>query len=193
MKLFPKSKDERVVAEINRIYKIGFHLLSFGILADILLQAIGVRLEGSTVVDSSINLIEFAVLMLAWAVSLFLMSRKGLMDDNAYAEADRYPWKHYLLQGVLAGAGAAAVVCVIQFFSGAAWASMSVPYILLVFAAQLMFMVPITTVLVLLLTYVSFRYAGKAPPRYDGGANRGRLSIVHKNSQFFYRMLPNCR
>lgn len=136
-------------------------LLSFGILADILLQAIGVRLEGSTVVDSSINLIEFAVLMLAWAVSLFLMSRKGLMDDNAYAEADRYPWKHYLLQGVLAGAGAAAVVCVIQFFSGAAWASMSVPYILLVFAAQLMFMVPITTVLVLLLTYVSFRYAAK--------------------------------
>ena len=161
MKLFCKAKDERVVAEINRIYKIGFHLLSFGILADILLQAIGVRLEGSTVVDSSINLIEFAVLMLAWAVSLFLMSRKGLMDDNACAEADRYPWKHYLLQGVLAGAGAAAVVCVIQFFSGAAWASMSVPYILLVFAAQLMFMVPITTVLVLLLTYVSFRYAAK--------------------------------
>ena len=159
MKLFPKSKDERVVAEINRIYKIGFHLLSFGILADILLQAIGVRLEGSTVVDSSINLIEFAVLMLAWAVSLFLMSRKGLMDDNAFAEADRYPWKHYLVQGLLAGAGAAAVVCIIQFFSGAAWASMSVPYILLAFASQLIFMVPAVTILLLLITWVSFRYA----------------------------------
>lgn len=159
MKLFCKAKDERVVAEINRIYKIGFHLLSFGILADILLQAIGVRLEGSTVVDSSINLIEFAVLMLAWAVSLFLMSRKGLMDDNAYAEADRYPWKHYLVQGLLAGAGAAAVVCIIQFFSGAAWASMSVPYILLAFASQLIFMVPAVTILLLLITWVSFRYA----------------------------------
>ena len=32
MKLFPKAKDERVVAEINHIYKIGFHVLSFGIL-----------------------------------------------------------------------------------------------------------------------------------------------------------------
>lgn len=159
MKLFCKAKDERVVAEINRIYKIGFHLLSFGILADILLQAIGVRLEGSTVVDSSINLIEFAVLMLAWAVSLFLMSRKGLMDDNAFAEADRYPWKHYLVQGLLAGAGAAAVVCIIQFFSGAAWASMSVPYILLAFASQLIFMVPAVTILLLLITWVSFRYA----------------------------------
>ena len=159
MKLFCKAKDERVVAEINRIYKIGFHLLSFGILADILLQAIGVRLEGSTVVDSSINLIEFAVLMLAWAVSLFLMSRKGLMDDNAFAEADRYPWKHYLVQGLLAGAGAAAVVCIIQVFSGAAWASMSVPYILLAFASQLIFMVPAVTILLLLITWVSFRYA----------------------------------
>ena len=159
MKLFYKAKDERVVAEINRIYKIGFHLLSFGILADILLQAIGVRLEGSTVVDSSINLIEFAVLMLAWAVSLFLMSRKGLMDDNAFADADRYPWKHYLVQGLLAGAGAAAVVCIIQFFSGAAWASMSVPYILLAFASQLIFMVPAVTILLLLITWVSFRYA----------------------------------
>ena len=159
MKLFYKAKDERVVAEINRIYKIGFHLLSFGILADILLQAIGVRLEGSTVVDSSINLIEFAVLMLAWALSLFLMSRKGLMDDNAFAEADRYPWKHYLVQGLLAGAGAAAVVCIIQFFSGAAWASMSVPYILLAFASQLIFMVPAVTILLLLMTWVSFRYA----------------------------------
>ena len=62
---------------------------------------------------------------------------------------------------MLAGTVAAIVVSAVQFVSGAAWASMSVPYILLVFAAQLMFMVPITTVLVLLLTYVSFRYAAK--------------------------------
>lgn len=159
MKLFCKAKDERVVAEINRIYKIGFHLLSFGILADILLQAIGVRLEGSTVVDSSINLIEFAVLMLAWAVSLFLMSRKGLMDDNAFAEADRFPLKIYLAQGVLAGSVAAIVVSAVQFVGGAAWASMSVPYILLAFASQLIFMVPAVTILLLLITWVSFRYA----------------------------------
>lgn len=159
MKLFYKAKDERVVAEINRIYKIGFHLLSFGILADILLQAIGVRLEGSTVVDSSINLIEFAVLMLAWALSLFLMSRKGLMDDNAFAEADRFPLKIYLAQGVLAGSVAAIVVSAVQFVSGAAWVSMGVPYMLLAFASQLIFMVPAVTILLLLITWVSFRYA----------------------------------
>lgn len=159
MKLFRKAKDERVVAEINRIYKIGFFFLTFGILLDVVFQAIGVRIEGTTMGESTINLLELGILLAAQLVILLLMNRKGLMDDNAYAEADRYPWKHYLVQGLLAGAGAAVVVCVIQFFSGAAWASMSVPYILLAFAGQLVFMVPTVTVLLLLITYVSFCYA----------------------------------
>ena len=89
MKLFPKAKDERVVAEINHIYKIGFHVLSFGILVDIILQAVGIRFEGTTMGDSSINLLEFAVVMLSWILCTVLMGRKGMMDDNAYAEADR--------------------------------------------------------------------------------------------------------
>ena len=159
MKLFPKAKDERVVAEINHIYKIGFHVLSFGILVDIILQAVGIRFEGTTMGDSSINLLEFAVVMLSWILCTVLMGRKGMMDDNAYAEADRYPWKHYLVQGILAGAGTAVAVWLIQFFSGAAWASRSAPYILLVLVSQMVFMVPVVTVLVLLITCVSFRYA----------------------------------
>ena len=159
MKLIRKAKDERVVAEINRIYKIGFFFLTFGILLDVVLQAVGVRLEGTTMGDSSINLLEFGILLAAQLVILLMMNRKGLMDDNAYAAAGRYPWKHYLVHGLLAGAGAASVVGGIQFFSGAAWASMSVPYILLAFAGQLVFMVPTVTVLLLLITCVSFHYA----------------------------------
>ena len=110
---------------------------------------------------TSFNLLEFAILMLAQLVCIALMARKGLMDDNAYAEADRYPWKHYLVQGVLAGVAAAVVVCAVQYGSGAVWASMGLRDILLVVAVQLLFLVPVTTVLVLLLTYVSFRYAAQ--------------------------------
>ena len=51
MKLIRKAKDERVVAEINRIYKIGFFFLTFGILLDMVLQAVGVRLQGTTMGD----------------------------------------------------------------------------------------------------------------------------------------------
>ena len=104
-------------------------------------------------------MVEFAVVMLAQLFCLVLMARKGMMDDNAFAEADCYPWKHYLVQGALAGVAASVVVCVLQCATGAVWVGMGVPAILLVFAAQLLLTVPLTTVLVLLLTYASFRYA----------------------------------
>lgn len=165
MKLFCKAKDERVVAEINRIYKIGFYFLTFGILLDVVLQAVGIRLEGTTMGDSSINLLEFGILMAAQLITLLMMNRKGLMDDNAFAEADRFPLKIYLAQGVLAGSVAAIVVSAVQFVSGAAWVSMGVPYMLLAFAAQLLFMVPTVTVLVLLITYATFCYAKRRRAR----------------------------
>ena len=164
MKLFRKAKDERVVAEVNRVYKIGFYVLTFGILADLVLQMSGFDMQVDVLRGAnptSFNLLEFAILMLAQLVCIALMARKGLMDDNAYAEADRYPWKHYLVQGVLAGVAAAVVVCAVQYGSGAVWASMGLRDILLVVAVQLLFLVPVTTVLVLLLTDVSFRYAAQ--------------------------------
>ena len=101
MKLFRKAKDERVVAEVNRVYKIGFYVLTFGILADLVLQMSGFDMQVDVLRGAnptSFNLLEFAILMLAQLVCIALMARKGLMDDNAYAEADRYPWKHYLVQ-----------------------------------------------------------------------------------------------
>ena len=154
MKLIRKAKDERVVAEINRIYKVGFYFLTAGILADLVLQALGISVQNETI-GGAVNLVEFAVVMLAQLFCLVLMARKGMMDDNAFAEADCYPWKHYLVQGALASV----VVCVLQCATGAVWVGMGVPAILLVFAAQLLLTVPLTTVLVLLLTYASFRYA----------------------------------
>lgn len=158
MKLIRKAKDERVIAEINRIYKIGFYFLTAGILADLVLQVLGINVQNKTM-GGSVNLVEFAVVMLAQLFCLVLMARKGMMDGNAFAEADCYPWKHYLVQGALTGVAAAVVVCVLQCATGAVWVGMGVPAILLVFAVQLLFTVPLTTVLVLLLTYASFRYA----------------------------------
>ncbi len=94
MKLIRKAKDERVVAEINRIYKVGFYFLTAGILADLVLQALGISVQNETI-GGAVNLVEFAVVMLAQLFCLVLMARKGMMDDNAFAEADCYPWKHY--------------------------------------------------------------------------------------------------
>lgn len=158
MKLIRKAKDERVIAEVNRIYKIGFNFLTVGILADIVLQVMNIHVEVHTPL-ASINLLEFGVVLVAQFLCLALMGRKGLMDDNAYAEADRYPWKHYLMQGILAGVSVCVLICVGQYFSGAAWASLGLGYALLVFLFQLVCIVPLTTIILLGITYVSFRYA----------------------------------
>ena len=87
MKLIRKAKDERVVAEINRIYKVGFYFLTAGILADLVLQALGISVQNETI-GGAVNLVEFAVVMLAQLFCLVLMARKGMMDDNAFAEAE---------------------------------------------------------------------------------------------------------
>ena len=61
MKLFAKkTKDERVVAETNRIYKVGYLILSFGIVFDLYLQLAGAK-DG----QFSLRMVEFGVLMLA--------------------------------------------------------------------------------------------------------------------------------
>lgn len=157
MKLFHKAKDERVIAEVNRVYKIGFFLLTAGILVDIVLQAWGVDFRGGQ--NGRVNQLEFVVVIGAQLICLLLLARRGMMDDNAFAECEHYPWKHYLAQGLLAGAAAAVVVCAMQAGSGAVWASMGIGTILLIFAVQLMFLLPLTVGLVLLFTYLLFRYA----------------------------------
>lgn len=89
-----KKTDERVVAEINRIYKVGYLILSFGIGADVLLQII---------YSNRVNALELFVLLLTQVVCLILQVHKGLADDNQYAEADTFPLRHNLKIGVLVG------------------------------------------------------------------------------------------
>lgn len=100
-----KPKDERVTAEINRIYRVGFLILSLGILLDIYLQL------AST---GEVRLVEFGVFMFAQVVCIVLMVRKGMMDDSRYAEADVFPKKHYLLLGLGAGAAAGLLLTVLR-------------------------------------------------------------------------------
>ena len=87
MKLFDKKpKDERVVAETNRIYKAGYMILTFGILVDLYLQFSSVNGSGF-----SVRPVELGIFMLAQIACLVMMVRKGLADDNRYAEADVFP------------------------------------------------------------------------------------------------------
>lgn len=106
MKQFRKKPvDERVVMEVNRIYRVGYLILTFGILIDIIWQ-----IASAPMGESAVRPLELTVLVVANIVCLLMMVQKGLSDDGAYAEAEKFPKKHYVLLGLGAGAAAAAVL-----------------------------------------------------------------------------------
>ena len=160
MKLFHTSTDERVRTEVSRVYKIGYYILSFGIFIDLLLQLTGVQfgVDGAQVTFRPVELLVFIAAQIACAV---LMARRGLMDDNGFAEAETFPLKHYVLVGLAAGAVAAAIVSVANFRNSAAWSGFDRGTLFAAIAIQFLVMVPFTAALIVLAYYAAFRAAKK--------------------------------
>ncbi len=155
-----KAKDERVVAETNRIYRIGYHILCFGILADLVLKYSGAMpawLDG----ENKLFSLEFWVLLAANAAIVVLMVRRGMMDDNAYAEAETFPLRHYAGVAVLAGLAAGVVYAVLSWLGGGYWEGLDAGSLLLVMAVMTVSITVCTGPLILLIYYACFRAAKK--------------------------------
>lgn len=153
MKLIHRPTDERVKQEVDRIYKVGYYILTFGITIDLLLQAID-----NTGGAGQFRWVEFGVFMLAQIACILLQWRKGLMDDNAFAEADHFPVGHYLFVSLAAGAVAGIVLTVLrvrQFVPAGSGSS-----VLFGMSAGFFFSACIPTALAIMLIYfISFRMA----------------------------------
>ena len=108
-----KMVDERVALEVNRIYKVGYLILTFGIALDILLQAWSRRTG-----EILLRPVELGVFLLAQIVCLVMMVRRGLGDDNQYAEADVFPLRYNLKVGFLSGLAVAVLFTVQRLWSG---------------------------------------------------------------------------
>ena len=148
MKLFAKkTKDERIVAESNKVYKIAYLVMTFGILFDLFLQFTGLSFDGKE--QFSARPVEFAVFMLAQIICLVLMLRKGFMDDNRFAEAEVFPHRHYLLLALGSGAAAGLLFCVLRMLAFPYWE----------FGAQAFFFVMGTIFLVVALSCAVLIYA----------------------------------
>lgn len=108
-----QPRDERIVSEINKTYRIGFYILSIGILID-LYQKWSAGVYGFW--ESGL---EGLLLVAANVAVLVAQGRRGLMDDNArYAESDRFPLRHYLLVSLAAGVGASVLMCALRLANG---------------------------------------------------------------------------
>lgn len=105
-KAYAGPTDERVEAESNRVYKVGFVMLSFGVLVYMyydwaLKQAMFMRdvmAGGAGHVElTSADLFLYGWFALTMLVGIALLCRKGFSDDNRFAEADKFPVVHYTL------------------------------------------------------------------------------------------------
>lgn len=153
-----KQKDERIIAEINKIYKIGFMILTVGILIDLFLQFTGVHEDGDGI-GFSFRLIEFGTFMLAQIVCAVLMARKGMMDDNKYAEAEVFPKKHYMGVSLIAGAATGIVFAIMLVISNPFVQTMQQK--LLVGGSVSVFMFFLTATMIYAVYYIIFQVAKK--------------------------------
>lgn len=110
---FNAAKDERIQAELNSIYRIGYLVLMFGILFDLFLQY--VPMLGAE--NVSVRPVEFAVFLVANILCLVLMVRKGISDDDSrYAEADSFPRGYYIRVSLLGALMASVLFGAIQVY-----------------------------------------------------------------------------
>lgn len=148
-------KDERIVAEINRVYRAAYYIMDFGIAVDLYFKMSGTAAIPSGLAGFRAFWLELIVFLTANLVTLFQLWRRGLMDDNAiYAEADTFPLRHYLLESVAAGAGTSLLLCVLRvlFARGTALGP-----VVLAFTFGSMFV--FTSTACLLVEYLMFRAA----------------------------------
>lgn len=162
MKLFRKKPvDERVAAETNKTYKIGFYVFTTGILADIII---------SVARSGAINWFEWGVFMAAQIACVVLNARKGIADQCTEPSGDKFPLKRVLGTACLVGVGTGMVTCVIYVLRGE-WYALAPLQIALAAWMTFLFMFAITTAAIVALQAVVFVVAKARSKRILGEAD----------------------
>lgn len=150
-------KDERLSAQIGPIYKVGFYIMTFGILFDIYTRynyLAQTDVNGNVIVTSPI---EFAVLIVACLVVSVMMIRRGVYSDSMrFLEARTFGESGMLAPSIALGAmiaiaatGGRLVNEVLLFgWDGVTWAGDF---------AMLVLMLAIFVPLVLIVNFISWK------------------------------------
>ena len=115
-------KDERLEAENAKIYKIGFVLLSFGMLMIFFYQFIArqvawVHSDASEIPHGFATPFEAAMylwLVLVMLICAGLQTRKGYVDTNRFGQTEHLPVGYFLLLSGLSGAAFALVIAAMR-------------------------------------------------------------------------------
>lgn len=115
-------KDERLEAESAKVYKIGFVLLSFGMLMIFFYQFIArqvawVHSDASEMPHGFAAPFEAAMylwLVLVMLICAGLQTRKGYVDTNRFGQTEYLPVGYFLLLSGLSGAAFALVIAAMR-------------------------------------------------------------------------------
>ena len=115
-------KDERLEAESAKIYKLGFMLLSFGMLALLVYQIIAQQVawvhNGGNgafhLFASPVDAAMYAWLFIVLLVCAVLQTRKGYVDTNRFGQTDRLPAGYFLLVAGLTGVSSALAIAAMR-------------------------------------------------------------------------------
>lgn len=115
-------KDERLEAENAKIYKLGFMLLSFGMLALLVYQIMAQQVawvhNGGNgafhLFASPVDAAMYAWLFIVMLVCAVLQTRKGYVDTNRFGQTDRLPASYFLLVASLSGVASALAIAAMR-------------------------------------------------------------------------------
>lgn len=111
-------KDERLEAENCRIYRIGFLLLSFGVLLFFFYEATAAQVawvhsnySGQLKVFASSSELALLLWFLAtMVVCCVLQSRKGFVETNRFGQTDAFPMRYFAIIAAMTGVASALVI-----------------------------------------------------------------------------------
>ena len=115
-------KDERLEAENAKVYKIGFYLLSFGMLMILFYEILARQVawvHSSSSEMPHLFATPFEAAMYAWLVIVMLIcvvlqTRKGYVDTNRFGQTEHLPVGYFLLLCGISGVTSALVIAAMR-------------------------------------------------------------------------------
>ena len=158
-KIWKATDDERVLSESGRIYRIGFWVLSAGILLDVLIK-LALYLPGSRQTWGLFPLVGMEGIVLAGALVLcaLLAAGRGILTLGADPEAERFPARHYALVSLGLGLGLSVAGLALRAIFYPHW-EFDAGALVLVFGLIILFVTGVTFLVCFGTLYLMFRIA----------------------------------
>lgn len=115
-------KDERLEAENAKIYKLGFMLLSFGMLMLLMYQIMAQQVawvhdganESFRLFTNPVDAAMYAWLFIVMVICAAMQARKGYVDTNRFGQTEHIPVGYFLLISSITGIASALAIAAMR-------------------------------------------------------------------------------